>query len=83
MPEEDADEMPEECESCGFEGAELTKYPPRPMGDGEPNWFCEICAATYAGNAHQYPRQYPEQGAILKSLAWCTNRILQELRSKN
>jgi hypothetical protein len=72
--------MSDECYACGFE-TEVKEYP-RCSTDakGETSLLCEVCASTSSGNAQDYPRQYPDR-KVLHMLAWCTNRILAELRA--
>lgn len=71
--------MPGECMSCDWPTTELKQYDN--CGDRGPGghvqsymWICKVCASTAAGNAYQYPRQYPDH-QVLKFLAWQTNYL--------
>ncbi len=61
-----------ECESCGYKGVKLKSY--QLYGEQEPSLLCRVCASTRAGNAYQYPNQYPN-GDVLMMLAWGINYL--------
>lgn len=71
----------EECDGCGWATRELVKVQPPFKPDRGPYWICEVCWATPAGNAVQYPEQHPEE-SVLKQIAYGTNMVLAALREK-
>lgn len=71
-----------ECDGCRFPGLKLKTYPAPPFdsrGRTEPFKFCELCAATFIGNAVQYPDQY-EDAETMRLIGYCANLILKEIR---
>ena len=79
-----------ECDFCGFKTTDLhhislARLRPilQPIERGEKAaWLCTVCYSTPAGNALQYPDQFPE-ARVLKMLAWCTNHLLAEMKGKS
>jgi len=72
-----ANEMPEECESCGHATTELIFSEERGV-QVESGWLCNVCYSTYAGRAFHSPRGY-EYGdkLMLIQTALCTNLIIE------
>ena len=66
------------CHGCGWELSPVKHYS-KPC-DNQDYVLCEICAATPIGNAVQYPDQYRDQLAILKTIGYIGNKILYELK---
>lgn len=77
-----------ECCCCGFETTKLA-HTDAPAGikhncpDHPGFWLCGICYSTFASNAVLYPGQYGEQAAMLQTLAYTANRILQRLEERS
>ena len=75
-----------ECESCGYETL-LKAYTRAPHIEhvaprDEPypwKWLCDLCARTLAGNAVDYPTQYPDRH-IMQTVCHVGNAILAALR---
>jgi hypothetical protein len=82
------DPQPEECESCGWATVQLTKTdayarthghgPFTPNEDKVWGWLCDVCRSTFAGNAFQYPNQYPD-ARVLQMIAWQTNYLAAKI----
>ena len=70
----------EYCDSCGYETDNLTTYRDYPAE--EKVRLCNVCASTKAGNAQQYPNQYPNRD-VLEMIAYTTNMILDEIKKLN
>lgn len=73
------------CEACGFVAdhaedlEQFHKGPPMSaMGGEEERILCNICFTTFAGNAHQYPEQYPNRD-VMFLVANLTNRTWARL----
>lgn len=79
-------EKPEECDSCHYKTAALTRYDDRIAGlngrDKETAWLCKLCASTLAGNAYRYPEQYRDSGNTMRTICYVGNVILDALTSK-
>ncbi len=69
---------PEICQSCAYETDRL-KYYPFALRQEEGMWLCELCASTHAGNACEYPNQYPER-KTLATICYVGNVILAAIR---
>lgn len=75
-------EKPEECHSCDYLTEDLDIYDRGPGADSEePMWLCALCASTRAGNAYQYPRQYPNED-VLRTICYVGNVILDQLKEQ-
>jgi hypothetical protein len=72
---------PEECEFCEFETTDLKAYSNSPFTDNTDThkWLCKLCAATPAGNACEYPRQYEGELNTLKTICYVGNAILKAI----
>jgi hypothetical protein len=79
MSEPQADRQPEECNSCSYETAALTRYDSMKTG-GEPRWLCQLCAGTLAANALEYPHHFTDGGVILQTICYIGNAILDAIR---
>ncbi len=77
--ENESESQPEECNSCGYETAALTRYE-RTTRQGEPFWFCALCAGTIAGNAAEHPTHFEDAGATLQTICYVGNVILDAIR---
>lgn len=75
------DDLPE-CDSCGYQTA-LKPYQRGFPEQGEPAHLCDLCASTRAGNAQEYPRQYEGQTAILQTICYVGNAILDALKKRD
>lgn len=67
----------EECVCCGFE------VPTKLFKEGygcleKTHRLCEVCANTFAGNAHQYPQVY-DNVTLFRMMAQCTNMLLERI----
>jgi hypothetical protein len=74
-----------ECEVCGF-GTEVTfteywDHKVKERFGKEGGLVCRLCRSTWAFNAHQYPHQYPNQLAVLKTLVVLTWTLIDEIRA--
>lgn len=79
-------DKPEECNSCGFKLEELRAYASTRYlfsGRSGPShkWLCGLCAGTMAGNASEYPEQYPEH-QVLATICYVGNAILAAIKAK-
>lgn len=87
-PKPDPDDG-EGCDSCGWITDDLEEFdayarttghgPFTPDDQKEWAWLCRVCRSTYAGNAHLYPRNYPDQ-PTLKTIAWGINYVAEVVR---
>ena len=77
-----ADKVPndrEECDACHFSTRHLHKVPRPFFAREQPDqWFCDLCWSSFAGNAAQYPDQYPEK-KVLHHLCYLTNVLLEAI----
>jgi|SRR5688572_9585019 len=74
------EEKPTECDFCHYENIEVKAYTqnrnfPRSTRTA---WLCLICASTMAGNAHEYPEQYPDRESM-RMLSWIGNYLHGEI----
>jgi len=83
--------MPEACDACGYETADLTEKdayarvagagPFTPENEKMWGWLCDVCRNTMVGNAWLYPRNYDPMLLNLGSaINYGTNLILDEVR---
>lgn len=72
----------DECDSCGFQGP-TEAYPRRnhKLGGGGDKRLCVLCAGTHAGNALEYPDQYPNAEAM-RTICYVGNVILKAIKDK-
>lgn len=72
--------MPEACECCYYEGAELKEYE---RDSKRKVWLCKLCASSMAGNMLQYPDVYPSDLQMVAGIV-CNigNHILAVIREK-
>lgn len=78
------------CESCEFNMQEVQPYTiNRHLGSREDmsernthKWLCILCASTMAGNAFEYPEQYPERD-VLQAICFVGNAILANLSASS
>jgi hypothetical protein len=78
------DREPVECESCGYAAPVRTFQHHEPGGDFAKMVdveLCALCASTSAGNALEYPGQYPELNA-LRTICFVGNAILEALNKR-
>lgn len=76
-------EKPEQCESCQFETDAIKAYRTTrnfPRGPCPDKWLCDLCASTIAGNAHEYPEQFPGTHDVVRTICFVGNAILAEIR---
>lgn len=74
--------MKGECDSCKYE-TELKEYRMNrffPKEDRKKR-LCHLCAATYAGNAYEYPEQYPN-ASTLYAICYVGNVVLDAIKAK-
>lgn len=83
IDDEENDEEPQ-CQSCGSTGVPLTAYTSFRMSrlKGASKILCALCANTKAGNAHEYPEQYPDRD-VLQIICYVGNEILKALPKSN
>ena len=70
----------EKCEFCEFETYELEESTdgfPRRTGK-----LCKLCMATFAGTAYFYPSQYKSNSAILRSISYVGNKIIEAIENQ-
>ena len=71
----------EKAESCGFcdrETEDLKYY-----SGGRGGWLCYICARTPASNVELYPTVHQDTDVdVLRTVVWCTWKILDALGAK-
>ena len=75
----------DECYACQYV-TEIKEYdltPNQQEATGDKSiWLCEVCAGSLIGKICRYPRQYSEVRRVLRTIGWCTNRILEELSKR-
>jgi hypothetical protein len=72
------EEDPEECDSCHSQDVALGTFE-QGIGTKRHNVrLCVLCAGTHAGNALEYPDQYP--AAVLKTICFVGNEIIKTLQ---
>lgn len=73
---------PSGCDSCGFDTSNLEAYARRGPRAGytpdQKKWLCELCARTSAGNAVDYPDQYPDR-EVLRAVNYVGNVLLEAI----
>jgi hypothetical protein len=67
----------EMCAFCGFEQVEGKSYDGR---YGSKRYLCLLCASTPAGNAHDYPENYPGH-ATMAVVCYVGNTILKAIEA--
>jgi len=67
------------CHCCGYTDIELIRWT---NPDGQPGYFCQICASTFLSDCITYPARYTgNEYRLFASLGWIANHILKEIRS--
>lgn len=74
------------CDACGYSSPDLVvqHYKSSPDGRSSNNDgknLCDLCAGTFAGNAFDYPAQYPYSD-IMFMVSYVGNAIIEEIRKK-
>lgn len=64
------------CDACDY-NAPLSVY--EEMMPRRLNFFCEICASTRSSAVVQYPALHIDDAGTLKTQAFCTNAILDQM----
>jgi hypothetical protein len=80
---DNSQEQPEECDCCQFKTEALKPYEvffASKAVQTTHKWLCELCASTYAGNAYEYPEQYPYQVATLRAMCYIGNVLLKAIQ---
>lgn len=73
---------PPECDSCHFETKRLKRYARAPLAvEKGDKWLCVLCASTLAGNALDYPSNYPDPAA-LRTICYVGNVILAAIAER-
>ncbi len=73
-------EKPKACDACSYETEHIERYlrcnllQHRKKAD----WFCALCANTFAGNAHVYPEFHPNKEAM-HQINYVGNTILNKI----
>jgi hypothetical protein len=78
-----APDDPPECDSCHFVGPVkgYETFAPGPM-KGQTKHLCALCASTLAGNALEYPDQYPHRD-VLRTICYVGNVLLAAIQERN
>lgn len=74
-----------ECECCQSQDVELnefstTHYEGCKLCEPKKFRFCDLCYSTFAGNSHQYPRQYQGRAQIMQHICAVANILLKKLQ---
>lgn len=72
----------EECHSCEYSDIPLKTYGRNTSIEREAR-LCDICASTHTGNATIWPGRFGESIVVMKTLAYYTNRILDQMGAFN
>jgi hypothetical protein len=71
----------EECCSCGMAGVLLHKIPPSEFASGQEHRHCDLCHESMAGQACEFPRNYPAiERNLMRHVCQVANVLLKELR---
>lgn len=65
------------CDCCSFPTVKLNRA--ELAVSKEPHMLCDLCFSTYTGNAFEAPRNYPNQLAIMQTVCYVGNIIMDKL----
>ena len=66
----------DDCHGCGYT-TRVEYFPPRSSAIEE-KWLCRLCAATFSGNAVDYPTHY--DAPTLATICYVGNAILDAVK---
>ncbi|KKK59161.1 hypothetical protein LCGC14_3037150 [marine sediment metagenome] len=76
MPDELWREKPEWCDFCGWETKELKLTGEQGVASG-PQWLCDLCRDTLAGNVALHPTAYNTDVTVLKTVIRIGHMLLE------